>query len=85
MTAQKTYTVIGMSTDNGKRSIRWANDPYRPKQYECNGHTDVLMVALSEPLTKTNGVRYLKEHVVEFHNERDMEIINTYLGKHTHE
>jgi len=59
MATDKTYTVAGVSTLNGKTKIRWANDPMRIKQLIKKGHTDIELITLPDAMTKSEIVTML--------------------------
>lgn len=59
--SEKTFTVAGVSTLNGEVSVRFANDTGRIKVLDKNGHTDILLVELSTPMTKLEAAQYLRE------------------------
>lgn len=53
------FTHAGVSTLNGKTKVRFANDALRVKVLAKNGHTDIDIVELREPMTKEDAVAYL--------------------------
>lgn len=55
----KTYAVAGVSTQNGKVKVRFANDIMRVKLLAKNGHTDITMEPLPREMTKTEAVAHL--------------------------
>jgi hypothetical protein len=60
MATEKKFTVAGVSTLSGKTKLRFANDTMRIKILAKNGHTDVELVELSEPMTKGEIVQELR-------------------------
>jgi hypothetical protein len=55
------FQVTGISTFNGKTKVRFANDLVsRVKILVKDGHADINLMELKEPLTKLECVRYLK-------------------------
>ena len=53
MATTKTFTVAGVSTNQGVTKVRFANDfVARFKILDKNGHTDVNLKEFSTPLTK---------------------------------
>ena len=53
MATTKTFTVAGVSTNQGVTKVRFANDfVARIKILDKNGHTDVNLKEFSTPLTK---------------------------------
>jgi hypothetical protein len=55
----KTFTVAGTSILNGEMKVRFANDTGRHKVLHKNGHEDIQLVELPEPLTKEQAVEAL--------------------------
>lgn len=61
MATTKTFSVIGISTLNGKAKVRFANDfASRIKNLVKNGHTNVELFELPEAMTKEAGLAYAK-------------------------
>lgn len=55
------FKVAGVSTLNGVTKVRFANDfVSRVKMLIKSGHTDIELIELTEPLSKSEVVRYLK-------------------------
>jgi len=59
MATTKTYTVSGSTTLNGKTKIRFCNDVMRIKVLDKNGHQNINLVDLPEPMTKGQIAQYL--------------------------
>jgi len=79
----KTFQAVGMSRVEGKLKLRWSNDPKICRMiYRSKGEKDILMIELSEPLTKKDCVQYLKHRAHEFHGDEHINVINEYLEKH---
>ena len=58
---EKTFTVAGTSNLNGTVKFRFANDlAGRIKVLVKNGHTDVNLIELPEPMTKADAIAYLE-------------------------
>jgi len=58
---EKTFTVAGTSNLNGVVKFRFANDlAARVKVLVKNGHTDVKLVELPEPMTKADAIAFLE-------------------------
>lgn len=53
----KLYTIAGVSRKNGVLKARFANDVNREKALIKDGQTDIVLVQLSEPMTKDDAVR----------------------------
>ncbi len=47
MATDKKFAVAGISTQNGKTKVRFANDAARVKILIKNGHTDIELIDLS--------------------------------------
>jgi len=60
MATDKRFSVVGVSTLNGKTKIRFANDVMRVKILAKNGHTDVDLVELPSEMTKAEAVQHLQ-------------------------
>lgn len=55
------FKVAGVSTLNGVTKVRFANDfVSRVKMLIKSGHTDIELIELAEPLSKSEVVAYLK-------------------------
>ena len=61
MATLKTFAVAGVSTQNGKTKIRFANDAARIKILVKNGHTDIELIDLPKEMTKAEIAKYLVE------------------------
>lgn len=78
-----TFIAVGMARVEKHLKLRWSNDPnFCKTAYKSRGETDIIMIELSEPLTKLGCVRYLKQKVSEFHGPEHMQVIDHYLEKH---
>ena len=60
MATEKKFSVVGVSTLNGKTKIRFANDSMRIKILIKNGHTDVDMINLDREMYKWEIAEHLK-------------------------
>ena len=61
MATTKTYTVTGSTTLNGKTKIRFCNDVMRIKVLDKNGHENINLIDLPEPMTKGQIAQYLMD------------------------
>lgn len=61
MATEKTFSVVGVSTLNGKTKIRFANDCMRIKILQKNGHEDIDFITLDREMTKPEAINYLRE------------------------
>lgn len=53
------FSHAGTSTQNGVTKVRYANDAMRTKVLIKNGHTNVDIIELREPMTKEDAIAYL--------------------------
>ena len=53
------YSHAGVSRQNGDMKVRFANDALRVTVLAKNGHKDIDIVELREPMTKEAAVAYL--------------------------
>ena len=53
------FSHAGTSTQNGATKVRYANDAMRTKVLIKNGHTNVDIIELREPMTKEDAIAYL--------------------------
>ena len=54
-----TFTHAGVSTLNGVTKARFANDALRVKVLAKNGHKDIDIIELKEPMSKEDAIAYL--------------------------
>lgn len=65
MATSKLFTVVGVSTLNGKTKVRFANDlPSRIKNLVKNGHTNVDLFELPTAMTKEAALAYVKANAL---------------------
>lgn len=57
--SNKTFTIAGTSILKGELKVRFANDESRGKVLIKNGHEDVVLVALSNAMSKLDAARAL--------------------------
>jgi hypothetical protein len=60
MATNKKFSVVGVSTLNGKTKIRFANDSMRVKILAKNGHTDIDLINLPNEMYKWEIAPHLK-------------------------
>ena len=60
MATDKKFSVVGVSTLNGKTKIRFANDSMRIKILIKNGHENVDMINLDREMYKWEIAEHLK-------------------------
>ena len=53
------FTHAGVSRYKGEFKVRWANDAARVKILAKNGHSDIDVIELPNPMTKVEAVQYL--------------------------
>ncbi len=70
--SNKTFKYVGISTLNGVRKLRYANDNMRIKVLERNGHKDVELIELPSALTKAeiDAGGYTKQFNMGVKNEK---------------
>jgi hypothetical protein len=61
MATDKKFAVAGVSTQNGKTKVRFANDSTRIKILVKNGHTDIELIDLPREMTKAEIAQYMHE------------------------
>jgi len=71
---------VGTSTLNGLNKMRFANDIGRVKILAKNGHEDILMVELPQPMTKVEAARFI-ESIEEFGGVVEQTTIADYLER----
>ena len=54
-----TYSHAGVSTLNGVTKVRFANDALRVKVLAKNGHKDIDIIELKNPMSKEDAVAFL--------------------------
>ena len=65
MATSKLFTVVGVSTLNGKTKVRFANDfAGRIKNLVKGGHTNVELFELPEAMTKEAALSYVKANAL---------------------
>jgi len=58
-TAEKTFTVAGVSCLKGEYKVRHANNLDRVKVLQANEHEDIRLIELPHAMSKTDAVHYL--------------------------
>ena len=61
MATNKKFSVVGVSTLNGKTKIRFANDSMRVKILAKNGHTEIDLINLPREMFKWEIASHLNE------------------------
>ncbi len=59
MATEKKFAVAGISTQNGKTKVRFANDAARVKILIKNGHTDIELIDLPREMTKAEIAQHM--------------------------
>ena len=80
MATDKTFKVFGTSKLNGEYKVRFANDTMRVKVLEKHGHEDVILVELSESLSKYDGIKAI-QGMDQFANASSQMAITEYLDE----
>jgi hypothetical protein len=55
----KTFTHAGVSKLDGQFKVRFCNDAFRQKVLIKNGHTDIDILELKNPMSKEDAIAYL--------------------------
>lgn len=77
----KTYTVAGVSTQNGETKVRFANDLVaRFKTLSANGHSDITVIELGNALDKSSACAVLINHP-DFQTESAQGAIAGYVSR----
>ena len=68
----KLFSVVGVSTNNGKTAFRVANDLARRKVLARNGHTDIKLIVLPQPMLKDDAIAFFTtRNIVASNSTRD--------------
>ena len=79
MATNKTYTVAGTSTSNGKTKVRFAQDYVsRFKILNKNGHTDIELIELGSAMSKADICKMLMGHE-KFQSEAQQSAISEFV------
>ena len=79
MATNKTYTVAGTSTNNGKTKVRFAQDYVsRFKILNKNGHTDIELLELDSAMSKSDICKMLLGHE-KFQTEAQQSAITEFV------
>ena len=79
MATNKTYTVAGTSTNAGKTKVRFAQDYVsRFKILNKNGHTDIELLELDTPMSKSDICKMLLGHE-KFQTEAQQSAITEFV------
>jgi hypothetical protein len=82
MATDKLFTVAGVSTLDGETKVRFANDELRVKVLMKHGHTNPILIALPNEMTKLEAVNYL-QGLDEFQGVASQSAIADYLDAKT--
>lgn len=80
MATDKLFTVAGVSTLGGETKVRFANDELRVKVLMKHGHTDPILIALPEAMTKLDAVKFIQT-LDEFQGVAAQSAIADYLDR----
>ena len=81
MATSKTYTVAGVSTQDGVTKVRFANDYVnRIKILSKNKHTDIELIELGSEMTKEDICKLLMDHP-KFQSEAAQGAIAEYVTR----
>jgi hypothetical protein len=80
MATDKTFKVFGTSQLDGEYKVRFANDTMRTKVLQKHGHEDIILVELSESLSKYEGIKAIQS-MEQFANAASQMAITEYLSE----
>ena len=80
MATDKTFSIVGVSTQDGNTKMRFANDIMRIKVLAKNGHTDIQLVELPDEMTKVEAAKFV-QRLPEFQSDTAQDAIAEYLAK----
>jgi hypothetical protein len=78
MATDKQFKVFGTSSLDGETKVRFANDTMRTKVLQKHGHEDIILVELSESLSKYEGIKAI-QGMDQFANAASQMAITEYL------
>ena len=76
-----TFSHAGVSSLNGEFKVRFANDALRTKVLVKNGHKNIDIVELKNPMTKEDAVAYLLSIDFDNGNKAVRAALEAELGK----
>jgi len=82
MATDKTFTVVGVSTQKGDTKVRFANDTMRIKILQKNDHTDICLIELPEAMDKLTAVKFM-QGLPEFEGVAAQAAIADYIERNT--
>ena len=82
MATDKLFTVAGVSSFEDETKVRFANDLMRTKVLTKNGHTNIILVSLPEPMSKVDAAKFIQTHS-DFQDVFVQATISEYLDKNT--
>jgi hypothetical protein len=77
---EKTFKICGVSYKDGLYKVRHATDPSRIKVLEKTGHIEIKLVELSQPMTKLEAAKFIKD-LPEFQYTEAQQAIGDFLTK----
>lgn len=80
MATDKLFKVVGVSKHKDEYKVRFANDIMRIKVLAKNGHEDIRLIELEEPMSKIDAVTALSK-VDEFQDVSAKMAIDEYLSE----
>lgn len=76
----KLFAVAGVSTLDGETKARFANDVMRVKVLRKNGHTNITLIELPNPMTKLQAAEFIRD-LPEFAGADAQAAIDEAIGK----
>ena len=82
MATEKTFSVAGVSKLDGEFKVRFANDVMRVKVLAKNGHEDINLIELEQPMSKLDAALFLQD-LEEFQEADVQACIADYIDKNS--
>lgn len=82
MANERKYAVAGTSKHKDQTKVRFSQDmANRVKTLEKNGHEDIVLVELPEPMTKLDAALYLKDLSGDMQDSTRQSAINAVIDR----
>lgn len=82
MATEKMFTVCGTSKHDDETKVRFANDAMRVKVLAKNGHTEINLIELPEPMNKLAAAEFIR-NLPEFAGAEQQQAISELLDRNT--
>ena len=84
MLVEQLFTRIGVTTRRGKTRVRFTNNPEREIILVKDGHDDITILDLPQPMTKPEAVTWLMGRKDEFEAQKDRIAIDEANDRYNH-